>query len=90
MKINPLAAKSISRNLVVGLGFVESGAKTYLSSGAHFGLNSKTIAGVTIQTALVAVAFATRYFDKRDPAFGKITDQISSQLSSNLTKRLPK
>jgi len=77
MKINPLASKSLSRDTTLGIGFVITGAKTYLATGAHFGLNQKTFFGIGIQTGLLIIAFATRYFDKKDPSFGKTIDQIS-------------
>ncbi|CAB4175256.1 hypothetical protein UFOVP965_135 [uncultured Caudovirales phage] len=88
--MNTAFKKSVIRNLSVLVGVVITATQTYAAAGNVVGFNKETYIGVAISLLFPLGAVVTRYLDKADPAFGKVSDAAVSAFAELLSKKLLK
>jgi ethanolamine transporter EutH len=80
--------KTIVRNAVVFGGVVVTSARTWASEGNSLGFNKQTALGIALGLVFPIGAVLHRYFDKTDPAFGKVIDLAEIEATKEIKKSL--
>ena len=76
---NKAILKDVTRVAIAIVGALEVAANTWLSKGHSFGINKETVLGVLGTAAFPAIATLSKYLDKKDPAFGLVTDAAAAE-----------